>query len=85
MAPVNRVLISSLLLVKLVSQEMHPYNLVPFIFSKNVLPMADKGLGTILLQIFCGFNVLGGKYMFLLSSALNGHRKIARHNIFIDL
>lgn len=38
-APVNRVLMSSLLLVKFVSHPAHAYNLVPFMWSKNMRPI----------------------------------------------
>lgn len=38
-APVKRVLINSLLLVKFVSHEPHEYNLMPLMWSKNMRPI----------------------------------------------
>lgn len=40
-APVNLVLISSFLFVRLVSQEAQAYNLVPLMWSRKILPIAQ--------------------------------------------
>lgn len=41
-APVNLVLMSSLLLVRLVSHEAHAYNLVPLMCSRKIRPILQS-------------------------------------------
>lgn len=42
MAPVNLVLMSSLLFVRLVSHEAHAYNLVPLMCSRKIRPILQS-------------------------------------------